>query len=963
MANRQRSSVRRWAQLALGAAIVMYGIVGFPTPQDLDLPEAAADNQDYTVCFNTGKWNEFCNHVSVSHWHPPPPPGTVPPSRPVCNSQNFEYCEYQQTVHDEYYGTDTSCNSGIHGGSCNHLIDLGLTPELLDGDPTAPIMFPEARQIALEACAVNSPPCNQAATQTAWDNAQPTDDLGVSRITQAETMCASYGGPPGCSADTPEQEQALIGWMCDTGYSLNCGGEFAFEPYAPLQIGHAWSFNERPILEQLNGGPCNGCYIPPGGHQPFTTFTPGCDNGLAVITAHIDSATSDDGCRPSHCDFGRNADGWCAPPTGSDVPMFYVVGGTVDEDAGTVRFRVQLSHAAPRSTIKIVTRDGTAVAGDDYTATTRDITFPAGQTARFVDVPIVNDATHETEEEFMMALSDPSTGTTLSPTPEADATIRDDDPSPVLVSISGNPTEEEGDTLAFTVSLDATPTTAVSVSFRVADAHYQGHPLYLEEGLYCGFSPTVDYAEPSSTTLTWTAGNAAAQTVRILTCDDSIDEQDKTLTVELHTASGAAIDVGSASGTITDNDDPNPYPTVTNPTFFVNSPTVEEGGELTFVVSFMPVGTRWWGALTMNFSGSANLSAAGTECAAVGDDAHINRSFTTSQDTYTRSRNRGAGWVGGATTSLVLYTCDDTTPEALETLTAALSTTPSRGATADVGADGVGTIIDNDPPEVYLAGPVSTTEGSALLFEVRLREAAPEDVTVTVSTAADPAAAHSATSTGAQRDYQPRTGAQVTIPAGSLSQTARVFTAGDTADEHNETMLLRIDDVGSAIGGVVDSPDTAVGTIVDNDNPPEVSVADTSGSESGPVTFTVTLSAASGKPVTVTAATSASSPLSAAGVAVCSAVDGSDDYRTRSALITYPAGATTASFAVAVCDDTAAESDETFTVTLSAAANATINATASAAVGTIVDDDTVVCAIWQQHDPVTNACVPRTFFS
>ena len=45
MANRQRSSVRRWAQLALGAAIVMYGIVGFPTPQDLDLPEADADDR------------------------------------------------------------------------------------------------------------------------------------------------------------------------------------------------------------------------------------------------------------------------------------------------------------------------------------------------------------------------------------------------------------------------------------------------------------------------------------------------------------------------------------------------------------------------------------------------------------------------------------------------------------------------------------------------------------------------------------------------------------------------------------------------------------------------------------------------------------------------------------------------------------------------------------------------------
>ena len=488
--------------------------------------------------------------------------------------------------------------------------------------------------------------------------------------------------------------------------------------------------------------------------------TPTCDNGFSVMSVHVSG--TDDGCRPPHCDFGRSADGWCEQPTSGDPPVFYVVGDTVDENAGTVRFRVVLSHAVPRSaSVTVASEDGTARSGVDYTSTSRRVTIPANQTVQYVTVPIVDDSAHEPEEAFAMRLTSASGGD-VAPVDSADATIRDDDPSPVLVSISGNPTEEEGDSLSFAVSLDTTPTTAVSVSFRVADAHYQGHPLYLEEGPYCGFSPTVDYAEPSSTTLTWTAGNAAAQTVRILTCDDSIDEQDKTLTVELHTASGAAIDVGSASGTITDNDDPNPYPTVTNPTFFVNSPTVEEGGELTFVVSFMPVGTRWWGALTMNFSGSANLSAAGTECAAVGDDAHINRSFTTSQDTYTRSRNSGAGWVGGATTSLVLFTCDDTTPEALETLTAVLSTTPSRSATADVGPDGVGTIIDNDNPEATLAGPVNTTEGRTLDFEVRLLQAAPEDVTVTVSTAVDPGRGASRY----RRGHAARLSAEVELPGG-----------------------------------------------------------------------------------------------------------------------------------------------------------------------------------------------------
>ena len=943
MANRQRSSVRRWAQLALGAAIVMHGIAGFPTPQDPDPPEAAADSQTHRFCYNVGEWNESCyNRHPRPHTHPPPPPANVPPVRPVCTSQNFEYCEPQQAIYDEYHGSDPPCDSQTHGGSCNTLGDMGVTPDLLDGEPSAKVPFGEAQQIALEACAANSPPCNQQAAAEAWAAVDKSPDGGVDRITQAQTMCAAYGGSNGCPADTDEE---LIDWMCDTGYTTECGSDF--RPDEPMTTGQTWSFNERPILEQLNGGPCDNCYVPPGGHQRVTSNIgrPGCDNGLAVIDAHIDSVNDDDGCRPGHCDFGRNDDGWCAPPTNADPPTIYIVGSSADEDAGTMRFRVQMSHAGTTtSTVTANTRDGTAVEGDDYTATTRTVTIPAGQTARYVDVAIVNDADHENEETFMMALSAPSTGTTLSPTPEADATIRDDDPAPLLVSISGSPTEEEGDSLAFSVGLDMVPTSAVSVSFRVDDPYYQGHPLYLEDGPYCGWQPTTDYEEPSNTTLTWAAGETRFQTVSIRTCDDSIDEQDKTLTVELHSASGAAIGVGSASGTITDNDAASVYPTVTDPTFFVNSPTVEEGGELEFVVEFLPVGSNWWGSLTIDFSGSATLSAASTECDAVGDDAHINRRFTSAQDTYTRTRNGGGGWVGGSTLSLVLYTCDDMTPEALETITAALSTTPGRSSTAaDVGPDGVGTIIDNDNPEAYLAGPVTVTEGATLSFEVRLRQAAPEDVTVTVSTATDPAATHPADATGAGRDYLPRTGYQVVIPAGSLSATVLVLTSGDTADEYTETMLLRIDDVSSVVGGVVGSPASAVGTIVDDDNPPQVSIFDASGAEGGgPITFVAVLSAVSRKTVTVTASTAASTPLSAAGARFCVAVDGSDDYQTNSMSLLFVAGTVTALFAVTVCDDTALESDEAFAVTLTSASNTIVSSISGDAVGTIVDDDTPV---------------------
>ena len=749
--------------------------------------------------------------------------------------------------------------------------------------------------------------------------------------------CAALaeGGCPG--SGTPEEQHA---WLHDEGLTVLPLDEYLDHLDDPISNGAMGAVFSR-ILETQDPCPIpNSCYYAPVQVQNNYGGSQACDNGYNVMSVHVSG--TDDGCRPPHCDFGRRADGWCQQPTTGDPPVFYVLGDTVDEDEGTAKFRVVLSHAVPRSSsVTVTSHDGTARSGVDYTTTSRRVTMPPNRTVQFVDVPIIDDAAYEPEEAFTMRLTAASGGV-VAPIDSAEATIRDDDPAPILVSISGSPTGEEGDSLAFSVSLDMTPTTAVSVSFRVDDPYYQGHPLYLYEGWYCGFQPTTDYVQPTTTTLTWAAGDATSRRVSIRTCDDDIDEQDKTLTVELHTVSGAAIGVGSASGTITDNDDPSPYPTVTGPTFFVNSPTATEGGELEFVVTFLPVGDNWWGTLTMTFSGTATLSAASTECAAAGDDAHINRRFTNSQDTFSRRRTTGAGWVGGQTMSLVLFTCDDTTPEAIETITAVLSTTPSRSTTADVGPDGVGTIIDNDNPEAYLTGPVSVAEGGTLSFEVRLLQAAPEDVTVTVSTATDPSATHPADATGTLRDYLPKSSHQVVIPAGSLSATVGVFTTADTADEHNETMLMRIDDVTSAVGGVIGSPASAVGTITDNDNPPDVSIADASAAENGSVMFDATLSEASRKTVSVTADTAASSPVSAAGVAVCAAVDGSEDYQTRSRSLLFAAGTTTASFAVTICDDTASESDETFAVTLTGASNTVISLSGGDAVGTIIDNDRAV---------------------
>ena len=148
----------------------------------------------------------------------------------------------------------------------------------------------------------------------------------------------------------------------------------------------------------------------------------------------------------------------------------------------------------------------------------------------------------------------------------------------------------------------------------------------------------------------------------------------------------------------------------------------------------------------------------------------------------------------------------------------------------------------------------------------------------------------------------------------------------DAVDEPLSTITVRIlPDPRYRVGHTP----TSTTYITDDDDPPSVGVDDVavtegdSGTESA--TFTVSLSVASGWTVTVDWATSD-------GTATAGT-----DYTAGSGTLTFAAGDTSKTFDVAVTGDTADEDNETFTVTLSNASNASVpDATAT---GTITDDD------------------------
>ncbi|HZG08887.1 MAG TPA: Calx-beta domain-containing protein [Allosphingosinicella sp.] len=236
---------------------------------------------------------------------------------------------------------------------------------------------------------------------------------------------------------------------------------------------------------------------------------------------------------------------------------------------------------------------------------------------------------------------------------------------------------------------------------------------------------------------------------------------------------------------------------------------------------------------------------------------------------------------------------------------------------------GQGTILDDDTPALSIAD-VSQAEGNAgatvFSFVVTLDRPAPAGgVTFDIATQDSSAAAGS--------DYIARSLTAVTIPEGATSYTFDVTVNGDTAVESDETFLVNISNVTGA--SIADGQ--ATGTIRNDDTAvvPAASIADASivEGQSGVsyLVFTVTLNAAPTGPVTIDFAT-------ANGTATAGS-----DYLAVAGTISFAAGETSKTISVPVIGDARVEAAETFTVTLSNPAGATL--ADGQALGTITNDD------------------------
>ena len=168
----------------------------------------------------------------------------------------------------------------------------------------------------------------------------------------------------------------------------------------------------------------------------------------------------------------------------------------------------------------------------------------------------------------------------------------------------------------------------------------------------------------------------------------------------------------------------------------------------------------------------------------------------------------------------------------------------------------------------------------------------------------------------------------LTFDAGQEEKTVTVQTTEDSAAENDETFTVTLSSPSNAT-----IPDaTAKGTIEDDDGTtlPTLSVGNASATEGADISFPLTLSAAASAAVTVTCTASIESGDTAVAA----------DLATTTGTASIGIGATSGPCFIETVQDTIAEDNETFTVTLSGVSSNAQLATDPTAKGTIVDDDT-----------------------
>ncbi len=634
----------------------------------------------------------------------------------------------------------------------------------------------------------------------------------------------------------------------------------------------------------------------------------------------------------------------------------------VDSGTTTAVVRVVLSRPAPRRvTAKYTTLNGSAKAGADYVRQSGTLVIPRGRQVARVAVTVRGDRLDERNEYFRLRISEPTrasiadrvgrvrivdndplprlsagdvtvdetdSGTSVarfpvrlstasgrlvrvaysvtggSATVDRDFTVGDSTgvlefpagttTRSVAVVVLGDLEEESDETVHLTLSspmnAELADSSAVAtirdndaLSLSIDDVTViEGQPATFTVRLSRATSRSVSFTyatsngtASSSSDYTATSGTrtiaagATSATFTVPTTNDVLTEDTETFSATLSNAVNAVIKDGVGTGTITDND---------GPTLSVGDIVVVEGNYAQVPVTLSAALTR-----DVTFSWTTASGTAGTA-------------------DYTSSSGTGTIKARSTSTTISVLTRQDTIIEPDEMFYLNISNPQGAGIS---DAQGAVTIDDNDGPTLTVVDE-TVDEGGNAYVEVRLSSPAVQAVTFDWTTA-------DGTAKAADKDYTAKSGDNQTIAVGQSSVMLAVKTLQDTVDEADETFFVNISDVRNAQLG--DAQSRVL--IVDDDETPALSFADTTvdATEGTDATLTVNLSGPSSSTVTVSWSTTDGT---AEG-------GNAKDFAPTSGSLSFAPGETSKTIVIRVAADKLTEEAETFKVSLAGEQNATVS--------------------------------------
>ena len=446
----------------------------------------------------------------------------------------------------------------------------------------------------------------------------------------------------------------------------------------------------------------------------------------------------------------------------SDLPTVTVAAqaDTVEEGKHAAIFRLtRAGHLSEELTVPFVVTGGDAVLTD---APPTETTFAADKAVTEVSLAIDDDGTDEEDAALTLALAggadhdlgEPSTST---------VTVVDNDLLLVTV-VADAAAVTEGEDAVFTLTRAGVLSGELKVTVAVTD-------------------PAAVLADAAPTSVSFGPGDATAE-LRLRTADDTVDEEDATLT--LTPGESAAYDLGDPStAAVTVRDDDLPRVTVV-----ADAAAVMEGEDAVFTLTREGVVSERLKvayAFRIGRDGVSGRSREGGAFRRTGDEQSaatvtfeagrttVQVRRTTPDDNIDRSDRTFFLWlVSGA---------DDRLGN------------PSRAMMAVQDNDGV--------PKVTIADAPTVPEGGTLAFPVRLSRPSDRRITVAYTLAG------SATQ---DDDYTDGGGGTVTFPAGETERTISLATVDDRDNEPEETVEVSLTAPDPALA-TLGAPSEATGRI------------------------------------------------------------------------------------------------------------------------------------------------------